>query len=112
MATLLRWLGRILILLAIFVLIASLFLPSSVQALNPLVCPDGTELDNHVYNAPGTAEDQELDLVCTSKSYTESAARKVFLVVGGLVVVGLGSLYVSQRLSRQQFRRPSTPPLH
>ena len=59
-STFLRWAGRILILLAALVLVASLFLPDAVQPLNPIVCPNGTELDNSRYTPPRAPDDEKL----------------------------------------------------
>jgi hypothetical protein len=108
-AVVLRWTGRFFILLAVFILVCSLFLPSAVQPLNPLVCPDGTELDNARYALPGGPDNARLELVCTSAGHTESAAKKVLLVAISLVVVGLVALYFSERMVRPKYRAPSTP---
>ena len=108
----LRWSGRILLLLAAFVLVASFFLPDAVQPLNPLVCPTNTELSNARYSLPGGPDNQRLELVCTSSTYTESAAQKVLLVVAGLAAFGLLALWFSDRVLRRPTTRPSVPSMH
>ena len=108
----LRWCGRLFILLAIFILVASFFLPDAVQPLNSVACPDGTELDNARYSLPGRPDNARLELVCTSPTYTESAAHKVLLIVIGLGTAGLVSLYASQRLVRPKYRNPTTQRMH
>lgn len=105
----LRWSGRFFILLAAFILVASFFLPDAVQPLNPLACPEGTELDNARYSLPGRPDNARLELVCTSPTYTESAARKVLLIVISFVALGLVALYFSQRLIRPRVQRPNVP---
>jgi len=111
-STFLRWAGRILILLAALILVASFFLPDAVQALNPLVCPDGTELSNSRYTSPGAPDNERLELVCTSATYTESAAQEVLVVVGGLAVLGIVALWFSTRVTRRPITRPSVPANH
>lgn len=105
----LRWAGRILILAAVFILAASLFLPDAVAPLNPLVCPDGTELDNTRYTAPNAPPNEDLELVCTSKAYTESAAQKVLLLAGGLGVAGIVAIWASGRVTHKRTQAPSVP---
>lgn len=105
----LRWTGRLFILLAVFVLVSSLFLPSAVQPLNSMLCPKGTQLDNAKYAIPGGPDNARLDLVCTSATYTESAAHKVLLLTAGLVTLGLISLYFSQRIMRPRYRAATGP---
>ena len=112
LATVLRWTGRILIVLGVLVLVASLFFPEAVQPLNPYLCPEGTELDNARYTPPGTPGDPKLELVCTGPKYTETVGQKVLLVTAGLIVLGLASIYLSQRASRQKFNRPAGPATH
>ncbi|WP_421118461.1 hypothetical protein ACE2AJ_13855 [Aquihabitans daechungensis] len=111
-STFLRWSGRILILLAALILVASFFLPDAVQALNPLVCPEGTELSNARYTSPGAPENEELELVCTSATYTESAAQEVLVIVGGLVAFGALALWFSTRVTQRPTTRPNVPAHH
>ena len=106
----LRWAGRAFILLAVFILVSSLFLPSAVQVLNPVVCPKGTELDNSRYAIPGGPDNGRLELVCTSSTFTESAAHKVLLLTVGFVTLGLVALYFSQRLTGPRYRKTTGPP--
>jgi len=108
----LRWSGRLLILLAVFILVSSLFLPDAVQPLNPIVCPKGTELDNGRYLPPNAPANAKLELVCTSSAHTESAAKKVLGVVVGLIAVGLIALWFSDRVVRPQVRAPQVPSGH
>lgn len=110
-STFLRWSGRFLILLAIFVLVCSLFLPSAVQPLNPLICPEGLELSNARYTLPDAPDNGKLQLVCTGPEYTEDAAKKVLLVAAGLATLGLIALYFSERLRRPRIAIPSGPGL-
>lgn len=105
----LRWSGRGIILLGVFVLVASLFLPDAAQPLNGVVCPEGTELDNARYAPPNAPNNNKLELVCTSATYTESAAKPVLLVVISLVTVGLICIYFGERLLRPRFHRPAVP---
>lgn len=105
----LRWTGRFFILLGVFILVCSLFLPSAVQPLNSLVCPDGTELDNARYSLPGGPDNARLELVCTSPTYTESAAKQVLLVVASLVALGLVAIYFAERIARPSYQRPDAP---
>lgn len=112
MGTILRWTGRLFILLAVFILVSAFFLPSAVQPLNPVVCPEGTELSNHRFGSRNGPDNAPLELVCTSAQHSESAAQKVLLVTVGLVTLGLISLYFAQRLQRPKFHRPDTPVLH
>ena len=108
-STFLRWSGRILLLLAALILVASFFLPDAVQPLNPLVCPAGTELDNSRYAIPGGPDNEKLELVCTSATYTESAAKKVLVVIGGLGAFGLLALWFSTRVTQHPTTRPNVP---
>ena len=108
----LRWCGRIFILLAAFVLVASLFYPDAVEPLSSVVCPKGTELDNSRYAIPGGPDNEKLELVCTSPDYTESAAREVLIIVGGLVALGVIALWFSTRIVRPRTRRPDVPTMH
>lgn len=108
----LRWTGRALILLAVFVLVASLFLPDAVSPLSPYVCPDGTELDNARYTPPRTPENEKLELVCTSPTYTESAAKPVLGVVVGLIAVGAIAIWVAGSIARKPVVRPQVPQAH
>lgn len=105
----LRWFGRVCILLGVFVLVASLFLPDAVQPLNPVVCPADTELSNGRWlpaNAPANAK---LELVCTSSTYTESAAKKVLGVVVGLIAVGGLAIWFSSVVTRTRVAGPQAP---
>jgi uncharacterized membrane protein YphA (DoxX/SURF4 family) len=104
----LRWLGRGLILLAIYVALSSLFFPEGVQPLSDVVCPAGTELDNGAYALAGRPDEPKLEVVCTSPSYTESAGADVALVVASLVAVGLGALFLSGRMPRMAHRSAGT----
>jgi hypothetical protein len=105
----LRWTGRGLILLAVFILVASLFLPDAVSPLSPLVCPDGTELSNARYTPPRAPENEKLELVCTSASYTESAAKPVLGVVVGLIAVGTIAIWIASSMIRKPVVRPQVP---
>ena len=105
----LRWGGRALILLAVFVLVSSFFLPSAIQPLNGLVCPAGTELSNARATRAGAPDNERLELVCTSPTYSESAARGILLVSGGLLAGGLLALYLRRRLLTPRYRAPTTP---
>lgn len=111
-STLLRWCGRIFILLAAFILVASLFLPDAVQPLGDAICPAGTQLDNSRYAIPGGPDNEKLELVCTSSSYTESAAQEVLIVVATLVIVGIVALWFSGRVVRPRTTRPDVPSMH
>ncbi len=111
-STFLRWAGRILILLAALILVAAFFLPDAVQPLNPLVCPANTELANARYVPPGAPDNAELELVCTSATFTESAAKKVLIVVGGLGASGLVALWFSTRVRQRPTTRPQVPAHH
>jgi uncharacterized membrane protein YphA (DoxX/SURF4 family) len=104
----LRWIGRGLILVAIYVALCSMFFPSGIEPLSDVVCPSGTELDNAAYALPGRPDAPKLEVVCTSPAYTESAGADVALVVGSLAAVGLGALLVSGRLPRMARRPAST----
>lgn len=105
----LRWAGRILILLGVFILSASLFFPSAVAPLSPVVCPAGTELSNTPYTSPNAPANNDLELVCTSREHTESAAQEVLLVAGGLGVAGIVALWFSSRMARSHTRLPDVP---
>jgi len=107
--TFLRWAGRILILVAVFTLVASLFLPSAVEPLGSAVCPSGTKLDNTRYTPPQAPKNERLELVCTSRSYTESAAPKILLVTGTMAVAGIIAILVSGRIVRPHTRGPVVP---
>jgi hypothetical protein len=111
-STLLLWCGRLFVLLAVLILVAALFLPDAVQPLNSVVCPTGTELANARYTPRGAPNNEKLELVCTSPTYTESAARMIMLVVGGLAVVGIFSIWFSTRLRQRPMTRPQVPAHH
>jgi hypothetical protein len=96
----LRWIGRGLILLAVYVAVCSLFFPEGIEPMSDVVCPSGTELDNGAYALQGRPDEPKLEVVCTSPTYTESAGGDVALVVASLVAVGLGSLFLSARVPR------------
>ena len=108
LATSARWAGRALILFAIYVLVASFFLPSGVQFLNPVVCPDNLELNNARMRPAGFPDDEKLEVVCTSTTYSENALPRILLLSAGSVAVGLGFLYVAQRLSRPRYLLPGS----
>ncbi|MCB0971198.1 MAG: hypothetical protein KDA97_06725 [Acidimicrobiales bacterium] len=103
-----RWSGRALILFGIFVLVASFFLPAGVQFLNPLVCPDNLELNNARKLPAGLPDDEKLEVVCTSTTYSENALPRILLVTAGSIAVGLGFLYVAQRMDRPRYLAPGT----
>ena len=103
-----RWSGRALILFGIFVLVASFFLPAGVQFLNPLVCPDNLELNNARKLPAGLHDDEKLEVVCTSTTYSENALPRILLVTAGSIAVGLGFLYVAQRMDRPRYLAPGT----
>ena len=108
-APVLLWIGRLCILGAIFVLVASLFFPEAVQPLNPIICPEGTELDNGQYVPPNSPDNRNMELVCTSATFTQSAAKEVGLVVVGGIAFGLGCIYLSHRLRHPVTRVPTGP---
>lgn len=105
----LRWIGRGLIALAIYVLVASLFFPSGIQSLNSIACPAGLELDNSRYTLPNGPDSERLELVCTSPNATQSAARDIALIVAALVVVGLAAIYLGERMGHPRMRVPDGP---
>lgn len=111
LATACRWIGRILILLAVYILVCAFFYPTGIQFLNPVACPETLELDNARYSPPSQPDNERLELVCTSPDASESAARSIGLIVVGTVAVGLGFLYVAQRRSQVRARVPSGPPV-
>jgi hypothetical protein len=108
-STFLRWSGRLLILLAALILVGALFLPDAVQPLNPLVCPEGTELANSRYTPRGAPDNEQLELVCTSRDQTESAAQKVLVIIGVLIVAGTVALWFSTRVRQRPMVRPDVP---
>lgn len=108
-STFLRWAGRILILLGVFVLAASLFLPDAVAPLSPVVCPDGTDLSNTRYTNPNAPSNEDMEVVCTSREYTESALVKVLVVAGGLAALGLIAIWASTWVGRSGTRLPDVP---
>jgi hypothetical protein len=110
-ATACRWIGRALILGAIYVLVCAFFLPQGIQFLNSAACPKTLELDNARYSPPGEPDNERLELVCTSSEASQSAARSIGLIVAGSVAVGLALLYVAQRRSTPTIRVPSGPPV-
>jgi hypothetical protein len=99
MVTFLRWAGRVLVLLAVAIGVCALFAPEVIAPLEPLVCPDGTTLDNERYRPPFAPGEGSLELVCTSPFQTESAFVPVALLVVGLIAVGLAGMYVAERRS-------------
>ncbi|HWJ62869.1 MAG TPA: hypothetical protein VNS19_12955 [Acidimicrobiales bacterium] len=105
----LRWAGRLLILLAVFILAASLFFPDAVSPLGSVVCPEGTELSNTRYTPPNAPSNEDLELVCTSRTYTESVAQDILLIAGGLGVVGIIAIWFSGRVARTRTRLPDVP---
>ena len=111
-SVILRWTGRIFILLAVFILVASLFLPDAVSPLSSVVCPAGTELSNNRYTAPNAPDNDDLELVCTSRTYTESAGQKVLLIAGGLGVAGIVAIWFSGRITATHRQAPSVPSSH
>lgn len=108
-STVIRWVGRLMVLLAIFVVVCSLFLPEAVQPLGSVICPEGLELDNSRYVPPFAADDGKLELVCTGPERTESAASKVLLVAASLTAVGLALIYLADRSGRDRYLAPSGP---
>lgn len=100
MVTFLRWAGRFLVLLAVAIGASALFAPQLIAPLEPLVCPDGTTLDNERYRPPFAPGDPSLELVCTSPFQTQSAFVPLALIVVGLIAVGLAGMYVAERRSR------------
>ncbi|HRW39567.1 MAG: hypothetical protein KDB04_13685 [Acidimicrobiales bacterium] len=107
--TIARWLGRALVLGAVYVLACAFFFPQGVQFLNPLVCADTLELDNAAYRPPPEPDNERLQLVCTSPEATESAAAKVFLVAAGSAAAGFALVYVAQRRSQVRAHIPGGP---
>jgi hypothetical protein len=110
-ATGLRWLGRLLVLAAPYVLVCAFFLPAGVQFLNPVVCPEGLELDNARFGGRFQPDNERLELVCTSPTASVSAAREVLLVAVGLVAAGLACFALAQRVGRDRIRGPASPAL-
>ncbi len=110
-ATVCRWLGRLLILFSVYVLVCAFFYPQGIQFLNPVACPDTLELDNARYSPPSQPDNERLELVCTSRDASESAARSIGLIVVGSIAVGLALLYVAERRSHPRARVPTGPPL-
>ena len=108
-STALRWIGRLLVLLAIFTVVCSLFLPDAVEPLGSAICPEGLELDNSRYVPPFVPDDGKLELVCTGPGGTESAASKVLLVAAALTAVGLAFIYIADRSGRDRYLAPSGP---
>ena len=111
-STFLRWAGRFLILLGIFVLVCSLFLPAAVQPLSPALCPQGLELSNARYALPGSPDNGKLQLVCTGPQYTIDAAGRVLLTSVTFATLGLIALFFSERMRRPRLVMPSGPPVH
>jgi hypothetical protein len=110
-ATLLTWIGRILVLGAPYLLVCSFFFPAGVQFLNPVVCDDGLAIDNVRFGGRFDAGDDRLELVCTSATASVSAARSVLLLSAALVAGGLACFYVAQRLAHPPMRGPTGPTL-
>jgi hypothetical protein len=106
-----RWLGRLLILGAVYVLVCAFFLPQGIQFLNPVACPETLELDNARYSPPSQPDNERLELVCTSPDASESAAQPIGLVVVGSIALGLALLYVAQNRSQHRLRAPAGPTL-
>lgn len=104
-----RWIGRGLVLLAIFVVVCSLFLPQAVQPLSSAVCREGLELDNSRYVPPFAADDGKLELVCTGPDGTESAASKILLIAASLTAAGLALIYLADRTGRDRYLAPTGP---
>lgn len=106
-----RWLGRILILGAVYVLVCALFLPQGIQVLNPVACPDTLELDNARYRPPSQPDNERLEVVCTSPEASKSATQPIGLIVVGAVAAGLALLYVAENRSHPRLHAPSGPTL-
>ncbi|MCU1372595.1 MAG: hypothetical protein JWO77_3789 [Ilumatobacteraceae bacterium] len=98
--------------MAVFILVASLFLPSAVQPLSPMVCPANTELDNGRRLPANAPDDAKLELVCTSSTYSESAAKKVIAIVVGLIAIGVIAIWCSDRVIRTRVTAPQVPGRH
>jgi hypothetical protein len=98
----------VLILAAIYVVVASLFFPEGVQFLNPVVCPADTELSNGAYALPGGPNDAKLELVCTSPTYTASVGPKVLMVAAGLLAAGVAVQYLSRWILLRYPQRSAT----
>jgi hypothetical protein len=105
--TTLRWAGRALVLLAAYVTVAALFFPAGIAPLEPMVCPEGTTLDNERYRSTFARDDSKLEVVCTSPDQTESAFGPLALVVASLVALGLAASYVAQRRSDPRYQAPT-----
>jgi hypothetical protein len=110
-ATVIRWLGRILILAVPYVLVCAFFLPAGIQFLNPVVCPEGLVLDNARFGGRFQADNQRLELVCTSANASVSAAQDILLIVAVLLAAGLACFYLAQRIGRQRMHAPVGPTL-
>lgn len=104
MVTFLRWAGRFLVLLAVAIGASALFAPQLIAPLEPIVCPDGTTLDNERYRPPFAPGEARLELVCTSPFQTESAFVPLALIVVGLTATGLAGIYVADRRSQPGVR--------
>lgn len=104
MVTFLRWAGRFLVVLAVAIGACALFAPQVVAPLEPLVCPEGTTLDNERYRPPFAPGEARLELVCTSPFQTESAFVPIALIVVGLIATGLAGMYVAERRSQPEVR--------
>ena len=108
-AVALKWIGRLLVLAAALVLVGSLFAPSTVRGvIDPVVCPDGYQLDNERPRVTGS--DRPLELVCTSPDAIVDARMEVAVLVGGLLVAGLVVFVLRARLQRDRFDAPRVPP--
>jgi hypothetical protein len=110
-ALILRWLGRILILAVPYVLVCAFFLPSGIQFLNPVMCPEPLHLDNGRYLGNDKPQNAKLELVCTGPAGSSSAGHKVLLLSATLITLGLVAFYFAQRSTRVVYRPPSVPRL-
>jgi hypothetical protein len=104
----LKWVGRALILAAPYVIVCALFLPSGIQFLNPVACPDGLELNNARFAGADRPDNAKLEVVCTSSVSSTSAGREVVLIVVTLLAAGIGALYISSRLRTPKYLVPGT----
>jgi hypothetical protein len=108
-AAVLRWVGRILVLAVPYLLVCAFFLPSGIQFLNPVMCPEPLHLDNGAYVGPSKPDNAKLELVCTGPEGTQSAGHKVLLLSASLITLALVAFYFAQRSSRIVYRPPSVP---
>ncbi len=106
--TALTWLGRLLIVLAVVVLVGGLVSTDTIQVLNPVVCPDGTELVRRSEVQAAADDDTPgFDVLCASDTRRIDANGRLLTVVAVLLGGAAVAFVVRHRVTPRRIAPPN-----